>query len=57
MIEDFPERVTKDRSSLIPILQKAINDGHQAYLKYDKLIVNGGAHIYDSDKKRLVSSD
>ena len=28
------EIVTKDRSSLISFLQKAIKDGHQAYLKY-----------------------
>lgn len=55
--EDFPERVAKDRSSLIPFLQKAIQDIHRAYLKYDKLIVNGDAYTYDPGKKRPIPSD
>lgn len=54
--EDFPERVTKDRSSLNPFLQKAIQDEHRAYLKYDKLIVDGDEYIYDPAKKRPVLS-
>ena len=45
--EDFPERVRKVRASLVKFLNQALKAGKDAYLRYDKLIVNGYAYEYD----------
>ena len=50
--EDFPERVRKVRASLIPFLQQSLDSGKNAYLRFDKLIVNGYAYTYDESKQR-----
>ncbi|KAH3791009.1 hypothetical protein DPMN_169218 [Dreissena polymorpha] len=39
--EDFPERVWKARYSLILFLKESLEAGKNAYLRFDKLIVNG----------------
>lgn len=54
--EDFPERVSKTRSLLIPFLKEKIEQKKRAYLKYDKLIVDGVTYSYDFETKQPVSS-
>ncbi|KAH3868084.1 hypothetical protein DPMN_031221 [Dreissena polymorpha] len=54
--EDFPERVRKARSSLIPFLKESLEAGKNAYLRFDKLIVNGKSYVYDENKNRQVPS-
>ena len=39
--EDFPERVVKVRSELYPFLKSSIEQGHDAFFRYDHLVVNG----------------
>ena len=53
--EDFPERVRKVRALLVKFLNQALQAGKDAYLRYDKLIVNGYAYEYDYVKERPVS--
>ncbi|KAH3736269.1 hypothetical protein DPMN_042832 [Dreissena polymorpha] len=48
--EDFTERVRKARSSLIPYLKESLAAGKNAYLRLDKLIVNGNSYVYDENK-------
>ena len=52
--EDFPERVRKVRALLVKFLNQALQAGKDAYLRYDKLIVNGYAYEYDYVKERPV---
>ena len=52
--EDFPDRVRKVRSLLIRFLDQAIKSGKEAYLRYDKLVVNGYSFEYDYVKERPV---
>ena len=54
--EDFPERVRKARSFLIPFLKESLEAGKNAYLCFDKLIVNGNSYVYDENKNRPVPS-
>ncbi|KAH3868102.1 hypothetical protein DPMN_031241 [Dreissena polymorpha] len=54
--EDFPERVRKARSSLIPFLQESLEAGKNAYPRFDKLIVYGRSYVYDENKNRPVPS-
>ena len=52
--EDFPDRVRKARSALIPFLRQSLDSGKDAYLRFDKLVVNGYTYIYDDVKERPV---
>ena len=52
--EDYPERVVKARSDLYPFLQSSINQGHEVFLRYDRLIVDGQEYEYDNVRKRPV---
>ena len=52
--EDFPDRVRKARSALIPFLRQSIDSGKNAYLRFDKLVVNGNSYIYDEARERPV---
>ena len=52
--EDFPKREAKIHACLIPFLKKALEEGHEAYIKYDKLLVNGDTYMYDEIKTRPV---
>ena len=52
--EDFPKRVKKVRALLIPFLKESISKGKDAFLRYDKLIVNHRVYAYDSLKERPV---
>ena len=45
--EDFPSRVSKIRYKLIPFMRDAIQQNKRAFLRYDKLIIDGQAYVYD----------
>ncbi|MEW8544943.1 MAG: hypothetical protein AB2693_15565 [Candidatus Thiodiazotropha sp.] len=51
--EDFPSRVMKVRNDLRPFLKKALSEGKDAHLKYDKLIINRDAYTYDNETEGL----
>ena len=52
--EDFPERVRKVRGLLIKFLNQALKAGKEAYIRYDKLVVNNYEYEYDFQKERPV---
>ena len=52
--EDFPDRVRKVRSALIPFLRQSIRSGRNAYLRHDKLVVNGNAYVFDETRGRPI---
>lgn len=52
--EDFPDRVRKVRSALIPFLRQSIQSGRNAYLRHDKLVVNGNAYVFDETRGRPI---
>ena len=45
MHDQFPPEVVAQRKKLIPIMKKAREDGKDAYIKYNKLIVNGTVYM------------
>ena len=53
--EDFVERVTNDRTKLFPFMQDCLAEGKNAFLRYDKLVVDDVVHVYDSVKKVPVA--
>lgn len=53
--EDFVERVATDRTKLFPFMQDCIREGKNAYLRYDKLVVDDIVHVYDREKKVPVA--
>ena len=52
--EDFTERVRKQRAILMPFMRQAIDSGKRAYLRHDKLCIDGQTFIYDDTNKNLV---
>lgn len=54
--EDFPEEVLARRKELLPIMKKLREESNHAYIKYDKLIVNGklytNAETLEEEQKR-----
>ena len=52
--EDFPARVRNVRKKLWPFLRKCISEQKNAYIKYDKLIVDDNIYVYDYAKKAPV---
>ena len=52
--EDFPVRVTKARTNLYPFMKSAQDNEKEAYLRYDKLVVEGQAYVFDNDRGRPV---
>ena len=52
--EDFVARVTRDRSKMYPYLQDCLKEGKDAFLRYDQLVVDGVAFVYDYDKNNLL---
>ena len=52
--EDFPDRVRKVRSALIPFLRQSIQSGRNAYQRHDKLVVNGNAYVFDETRGRPI---
>ena len=54
--EDFPKRVTEARAKLYPFLKQCYENESEAYLRYDKLVVDGQSYVYDYDLGRPVPS-
>ena len=52
--EDFSERVRKQRALLFPFMKQAFDSGKKAFLKYDKLSIDGKTFTYDQDLKQPV---
>ena len=52
--EDFPSRVMKARNDLRGFLRNALKDKKEAYLKYDKLIIDGETFEYDETSEDIV---
>ena len=52
--EDFPSRVMKARNDLRRFLPDALKDKKEAYLKYDKLVINGDIYEYDETSEDIV---
>ncbi|MEW8547208.1 MAG: hypothetical protein AB2693_27170 [Candidatus Thiodiazotropha sp.] len=52
--EDFPLRVTKARTNLYPFMKAAHEREQEAYLRYDRLVVEGQAYVFDSESGRPV---
>ena len=52
--KDFPMRVTRARTNLYPFMKSAQEQDKEAYLRYDKLVVEDQAYVFDSDHGRLL---
>ena len=52
--EDFSERVRKQRALLFPFMKQAFDSGKKAFLKYEKLSIDGKTFTYDQDLKQPV---
>ena len=57
MCEDFPNRVMKARNDLRKFLKSAVAEEKRAYLKYDKLIIDGEIYEYDNVAGDIVQVD
>ena len=49
--EDFPARVRNVRKKLLPFLRKCLSEKKNAFMKYDKLVIDIDIYEYDSEKK------
>ena len=54
--EDFPTRVTKARANLYPFMKSCHEKQKDAYLKYDKLVVEGQSYIFNEELGRPMLS-
>ena len=54
--EDFPARVTKARANLYPFMKSCHEKQKDAYLKYDKLVIEGQSYIFNEELGRPVLS-
>ena len=52
--EDYPMRVTRAHTNLYPFMKSAQEQDKEAYLRYDKLVVEVQAYVLDSDRGRPV---
>ena len=52
--EDFPPRVAKARNDLRPFLKRELNNGYRAFLRFDKLVIDGTSYVFDSTLKDIV---
>ena len=57
MCEDFSNRVMKARNDLRKFLKSAVAEEKRAYLKYDKLIIDGEVYEYDNVAGNIVQVD
>ena len=55
--EDYPERVTKMRTALYPFMIQSLEAEKNAYLKYDKLVVDNVTHEYNEELKQPMAVD
>ncbi|MES9883366.1 MAG: hypothetical protein ABW185_21075 [Sedimenticola sp.] len=52
--EDFTARVRQARAALKPFLREHLKEKRQAYIRFDKLVVDGVVFSYNEDEKVLV---
>ena len=52
--EDFSARVRKARASLRPFLRDYLKNKQDAFIKFDKLVVDDVTYVYDEIEKKLV---
>lgn len=52
--EDFTPRVRDKRRLLLPFLKKAKSEDKRAHLRFDTLVIDGKAYVYDSATQDLV---
>ena len=52
--EDYPTRVMKTRNNLRKFLKDALKDNKRAFLRYDKLIIEGDAYVYDPKTENIL---
>ena len=55
--EDFPSRVTKAQNVLRSFLREAFKNKKDAYLKYDRFVINGEMYDYDEASEDIVQVD
>ena len=53
--EDFSARVRRIRRCLHPFLIDYLKETQDAYIRFDKLVVNGTVYSYDEETKSLVT--
>eukprot|EP00745_Piridium_sociabile_P022930 TRINITY_DN35768_c1_g2_i1.p1 TRINITY_DN35768_c1_g2~~TRINITY_DN35768_c1_g2_i1.p1 ORF type:complete len:280 (+),score=57.69 TRINITY_DN35768_c1_g2_i1:199-1038(+) len=53
--EDFTPRVRESRRLLLPFLKKAKAEQKRAFLRFDTLVIEGKAYVYDTNSQGLVS--
>ena len=51
--EDFPENVRRIRKLLIPFMKDAIESGKRAYLRFDKLVIDGATYVYREETQDI----
>ena len=54
--EDYPARVTKARGKLYSFMKSCHEKQKDAYLKYDKLVVEGQSYIFNEELGRPMLS-
>ena len=54
--KDFLKRVTEARAKLYPFLKQCYENESEAYLRFDRLVVDGQSYVYDYDLGRPVPS-
>ena len=52
--EDFSARVRKARASLRPFLRDYLKNKQNAFIKFDKLVIDDVTYVYDEIEKKLV---
>ncbi|MEW8544972.1 MAG: hypothetical protein AB2693_15715 [Candidatus Thiodiazotropha sp.] len=55
--EDFPSRVMKARNDLRKFLRDALANGSKAFLRYDKLVIEGDVYEYDAATEDIILID
>jgi len=53
--EDLPQRISRARSGLYPLLKESLDAGKVAFFRHDKLVVGDQVFIYDIDQKKPVN--
>ena len=51
--EDFPENVRRIQKLLIPFMKDAIESGKRAYLRFDKLVIDGATYVYREETQDI----
>ena len=54
VVEDFPERIRRQRTLLYPFLKQSLESNKSAYFSLDKLVIDGTVYVYDHVQKKPV---